>query len=101
METITIKRISEPPSQILEAHQNPVSGGAFPLKEIGINGLVGDIFFPAAYYYYIIDFPSKKCEMVSQHVESIFGINPLTFSPDVLMAHYCPEDLDFVNQCEQ
>lgn len=101
METTTIKITSEPASQVLEARRHSVFGEDHPLREMSFGGMVGDFFCPAAYYYYIVDFPSKKYEMVSQHVESIFGINPLNFSSDVLMAHYCSEDIDFVNQCER
>ena len=101
METTKMKINTELASQVLEAHQNSIFGEAHQLQGMSFGGMVGDFFCPAAYYYYIMDFPSKKCEMASQHVENVFGINPLDFSLDVLTEHYCSGDIDFVNQCEQ
>lgn len=76
-------------------------GEPYPLNEFRFDEMMGDFFCPAAYYYCIVDFRSKKCEWVSQHVEHIFGIQPVNFSLEALVERYCPEDIDFVNQCEQ
>jgi len=66
-----------------------------------LQDLRDSIFSPGPYYYYIIDFSTRKCSYVHESVTDFFGISTADFSFDLLLNAIHPDDVPFVVQCEK
>lgn len=58
------------------------------------------LFCPGPFYFYVLDSPTLTFDMVSDHVESIFGISKNDFTLDMLIGRIHPEDMPFFLRCE-
>lgn len=86
---------------VWDSQKNLISGKSNPLNEINFDDFVPSFFCPAAYYYYVIDFPNRKLDVVSPHVKTLFGINPSNFSLETLIGKIHPDDIGFMVKSEE
>lgn len=63
--------------------------------------IVGEIFCPGPFYYYIIDFKTRKLEHVSGSIEKILNLNPETAQLTDIIEIVHPEDMHYVQIAEE
>ncbi|WP_158861007.1 helix-turn-helix transcriptional regulator [Lunatibacter salilacus] len=86
---------------VWDAQKNLISGKSNPLKEFNFDDFVPSFFCPAAYYYYVVDFPNRKLDLVSPHVNTLYGIEPSNFSIETLIGKIHPDDIAFMVKSEE
>ena len=96
-----MKNYSDLVYAVWDAQKNLISSTSNPLKEVNFDDFVPSFFCPAAYYYYVIDFPNRKLDVVSPHVSALFGIEPSNFSLETLISNIHPDDMGFMVKSEE
>jgi DNA-binding CsgD family transcriptional regulator len=83
-----------------DSHKNYLGKQSTELKNINFSELVGNLFCPGNYFYYVIDSPTLTYDFVSDSVEDIIGISPHELSIDKIIEYLHPDDLNWLIRCE-
>lgn len=66
-----------------------------------ISDIIGNIFCPGPFYFYIFDFSSFELAYIHENVEAILGVNPTSITFNQILERVHPEDLAFAQACER
>jgi DNA-binding CsgD family transcriptional regulator len=82
------------------SHKNYLGNQSSELQNINYPELVGNLFCPGHYFYYVIDSPTLTYDFVSDSIVDILGISPLELSVDNIIELLHPDDLNWLLRCE-
>lgn len=98
---VNMKNSSDLVYAVWDAQENLISSTSNPLEAFNFDDFVPSFFCPAAYYYYVLDFPNRKLDVVSPHVRTLFGIEPSNYSLETLIGNIHPDDIGFLVKSEE
>lgn len=87
--------------EVWDAQKNFISAKSNPLKDVNFDEYVRSFFCPADFYYYVVDFPNRRMDLVSPHVRALFGMEPADYSLETMLGNVHPEDIGFMVKSEQ
>ncbi|NDV44194.1 LuxR C-terminal-related transcriptional regulator [Flagellimonas sediminis] len=85
---------------IWKSHNNYLAKKSVNLETVNVVDYLANLFCPGPYYYYIIDSPTLTLDIVSDSIQTVFGIKPQDFTLNMFIDRIHPEDLSFFLRCE-
>ncbi len=87
-------------TDIWKSHPNYLGSHSTELRKFNLVELMGNLFCPGPYYYYVIDSPTLTLDLVSPSTKDLLGIAADQVTIEKLLDAMHPEDMDFYFRCE-
>jgi DNA-binding CsgD family transcriptional regulator len=81
-------------------HEGYLAGHSAPPAQLRVDEILGNLFCPGPFYYYIMDSNTLTFDMVSGSARNLLGIPPESFTLEQLIERIHPDDIPFMQQCE-
>lgn len=82
--------------------RNLYSTTAIEGTPVKLDELLSSFFSPGAdYYYYVVDFTTRKLEFIHQNIRAVLGFDPATVCFDDILNCIHPDDIDYVSKAEE
>lgn len=86
--------------KLWKSHEGYLGRKSVPGGQYNVLELLGNVFCPGPFVYYVLDSPTLTFDLVSKSTDTLFACAPEDFTLQALLDRLHPDDLKYFLRCE-